>query len=76
MQLDKPRAEKLIQRITENKVVKRILRNFLASGEESKTYEELGKTHEYICYVLMKKSAMDLRKTSSCLYQESQEQST
>ena len=68
MQLDKPRAEKLIQRITGNKVMKRILRNFLASGEESQTYDNLGSSHEYICYVLMKKSAMDLRKTSSSLY--------
>ncbi|TNV81521.1 hypothetical protein FGO68_gene5157 [Halteria grandinella] len=76
MQLDKTRAEKLIQRITGNKVVTRILRNFLASGEESKTYDELGKTHEYICYVLMKKSAVDLRKTSSSLYQGQQEQQT
>ncbi len=40
-----------------NQVVHRIFRNFLASGEQSKTFEDLGKTKEYICYVLKKKSA-------------------
>lgn len=52
MNLDKPRIERLISTISENKYVVRILRNFLASAEESKTYLELGKTKEYICYVL------------------------
>lgn len=58
MQLDKPKIEKLIQRIpgaTMNKVVHRIFRNFLSSGEQSKTFEDLGKTKEYICYVLKRK---------------------
>ena len=40
---------------TMNKVVHRIFRNFLASGEQSKTFEDLGKTKEYICYVLKRK---------------------
>lgn len=38
--------------MTENKVVKRFLRNFFASAEGSKTYEALGKQTDYICYVL------------------------
>jgi len=37
-------------------MVTRILRNFLASGEESKTYEDLTKSKDYICYVLKKPS--------------------
>lgn len=32
------------------------MRNFLASAEDSKTFEELGKTKEYICYVLIRKN--------------------
>jgi hypothetical protein len=52
MQLDKPRVERLIQKLTSNKVVTRILRNFLASGEESKMKEDLGISKDYICYVL------------------------
>ncbi len=58
MQLDKPRIEKMISQLAianMNKVVHRIFRNFLASGEQSKTYEDLGKTKDYICYVLKKK---------------------
>ena len=60
MQLDKPRVEKMISHTTlanANQVVHRIFRNFLASGEYSKTFEDLGKTKEYICYVLKKKSS-------------------
>eukprot|EP00347_Sterkiella_histriomuscorum_P016166 403354232 len=52
MNLDKSRSERLIQTISENKYIVRILRNFLASAEESRTYQDLGKTKEYICYVL------------------------
>jgi hypothetical protein len=52
MQLDKPRVEKVISSISENKIVKRFLRNFFASAEGSKTFEALGKSKEYICYVL------------------------
>lgn len=55
MQLDKPRVEKMIGQLSGNQVVTRILRNLLSSGEQSKTFEELGKTKEYICYVLKKK---------------------
>lgn len=61
MQLDKPRIEKMISHMflaTANQVVHRVFRNFLASGESSKTYEDLGKTKDYICYVLKKKSAV------------------
>lgn len=52
MKLDKPRIERLVQSISENKYVRRIMCNFLALAEESKTYMELGKTKDYICYVL------------------------
>jgi hypothetical protein len=52
MQLDKPRVEKYINLISMNPVIKMFLRNFFASAEESKTYQELGKNKEYICYVL------------------------
>ena len=52
MQLDKPRVEKIISNITSNEFLKRFLRNYFGSAEQSKTYEELGKTKEYICYVL------------------------
>lgn len=52
MNLDKPRLERLIQSISENQYVGRVLRNFLASAEDSKTFRELGKTKDYICYVL------------------------
>ena len=61
MQLDKPRIEKMISHMflaTANQVVHRVFRNFLASGEQSKTYEDLGKTKDYICYVLKKKKAL------------------
>ncbi|CDW89709.1 UNKNOWN [Stylonychia lemnae] len=53
MNLDKPRVEKMISKfITDNEIAKQVMRNILASAEGSKTYEELGKTKEYICYVL------------------------
>ena len=52
MNLDKPRIEKIVTSISDNQLVRRITRNFLASAEGSKTYEELGKTKDYICYVL------------------------
>ncbi|CDW84341.1 UNKNOWN [Stylonychia lemnae] len=50
--LDKPRAERLLQMISENKYVRKIMANFLGLAEESKTFQELGKSNEYICYVL------------------------
>ena len=56
MQLDKQRVEKIIGNITNNKIVKRFLRNFFASAEESKTQTELGLNEEYICYVLQLKT--------------------
>ena len=52
MNLDKPRIERLLQMISENKYIRRIMANFLGLAEESKAYQELGKTKEYICYVL------------------------
>jgi hypothetical protein len=52
MQLDKPRVLKIINSISHNTIVKRFLKNFFALAEESKTFSELGKTKEYICYVL------------------------
>ena len=52
MQLDKPRVEKLIASISTNLVLRRFLRNFFSSAEGSRIWEELGKSKEYICYVL------------------------
>lgn len=52
MQLDKPRVEKYINLISTNALVKRFLRNFFAIAEDSKTYLELGRSKEYICYIL------------------------
>jgi hypothetical protein len=52
MNLDKPRIEKIVSGISENKWVKHIMRNFLASAEDSKTFTELGKVKDYIYYVL------------------------
>lgn len=52
MELDKPRVEKIVSSITSNPIVRRYLRNFFGSAEGSKTFLELGKTKEYICYVL------------------------
>ena len=52
MQLDKPRVEKLIASISTNLVLRRFLRNFFSSAEGSRVWEELGKSKEYICYVL------------------------
>ena len=52
LQLDKPRVEKLISSISTNLVLRRFLRNFFSSAEGSKIWEELGKSKEYICYVL------------------------
>ncbi len=52
MSLDKPRIEKIITTSTEIPSVRKMLRNFLASAEGSNTYNELGKTKDYICYVL------------------------
>ena len=52
MYLDKPRIEKIISSISENKIAKRFLRNFFSVAETSRTFEALGKTHDYICYVL------------------------
>ncbi len=66
MQLDKTRIEKLISHLpgaTYNKVINRIFRNFLGSAEQSKTFEDLGKAKDYICYVLKKKS--DVTSTTS-----------
>eukprot|EP00347_Sterkiella_histriomuscorum_P022129 403331581 len=59
MNLDKPRIEKLINSISENKIIVKILRNFFASAEGSKTFDELGKTKEYLCYVLKKQDSQD-----------------
>jgi hypothetical protein len=59
MQLDKPRVEKLISQITSNKIIVRVLRNFLGSGEQSKAFEELSNSKDYICYVLKKGSPQD-----------------
>lgn len=58
MQLDRPRVEKYIGLISTHPLVRRFLRNFLGSAEDSKTYNELGKTKEYICYVLKADDAM------------------
>ena len=52
MQLDKPRVEKMIAQISGNPVAARVLRNFLGSGEQSRAFEELGRSKDYICYVL------------------------
>jgi len=52
MHLDKPRVEKLIASISTNLVLRRFLRNFFSSAEGSRVWEELGKSKEYICYVL------------------------
>ena len=52
MQLDKPRVEKLIASISTSLVLRRFLRNFFSSAEGSRIWEELGKSKEYICYVL------------------------
>lgn len=54
MNLDKERVETLIKNISENAFIQKILRNVFASAEGSNTYNELGKTKEYICYVLKK----------------------
>ena len=59
MQLDKPRVEKYIGLISTNHIVKRFLRNFFASADESKTFNELGRSKEYICYVLKKNINLD-----------------
>jgi cyclopropane fatty-acyl-phospholipid synthase-like methyltransferase len=52
MQLDKPRVEKLIASISTSLVLRRFLKNFFSSAEGSRIWEELGKSKEYICYVL------------------------
>jgi hypothetical protein len=52
IQLDKPRIDKIVNSISQNNIVRRFVKNFFASAEGSKTVEELGKTKEYICYVL------------------------
>jgi len=59
MQLDKSRVEKYISLISTNILIKRFLRNFLGSAEESRTYSQLGKTKEYICYVLKEEESID-----------------
>ena len=59
MNLDKPRIEKIVKSTTEFEFGRKILRNFLASAEGSKTYNELGKTKDYICYVLRPRSQLD-----------------
>jgi ubiquinone/menaquinone biosynthesis C-methylase UbiE len=52
MNLDKPRIEKLVHQITDIQLLRKIMRNFLASAEASRTYSDLGKTKDYLCYVL------------------------
>lgn len=58
MHLDKPRIENMISKITENKIIKKILRNFFSSAEGSKTYNELGNTKDYVCYKLRVSSTL------------------
>ena len=52
MNLDKPRIEKLVHQITDIQLFRKMIRNFLASADGSKTYNDLGKTKDYLCYVL------------------------
>lgn len=56
MNLDRQRIEKIIKSISGNTCITKLLRGFFASADGSRTYNELGKSKEYICYVLKLKS--------------------
>ncbi len=55
----------MISQISTNQIVVRVLRNFLGSGENSKAYEDLQKTKDYICYVLKRKDSTEQVKSRS-----------
>lgn len=52
MNLDKERVEQIIHSISDSVCMTKLLRGFFASSAGSRTYDELGKTKEYICYIL------------------------
>jgi hypothetical protein len=52
LNLDKTRVEKIISGFYDNRFIKQIMRNFLASAEKSETFEQLGVSKDYLCYTL------------------------
>jgi len=52
MQLDKERVENIVSSISDSLLMTKLMRGFFASAEGSRTYDQLGKTKEYICYAL------------------------
>lgn len=55
MKLDKDRVEKIVDQISSNLPVRKLMRGFFASAEGSRTFNNLGTSKEYICYVLRPK---------------------
>lgn len=58
MSLDKPRIEKIVKSLSNKACLQKFLRVCFGSAQGSRTFDELGKTTEYICYSLRCKSKM------------------
>ena len=67
MYLDKQRITNIIKSISDNSCISKLLKEFFAHADGSRTFNELGKSKEYICYVLTPKISSKARKTHMSL---------